>query len=77
MLYKPSELKAFLADIGAAPKRQLSQNFLIDGNIIRKDGTTIMLEDNECINYEGNKVKFKAKDKKEKEEEMHPPLLYK
>ena len=36
MLYKPSELKAFLADIGAAPKRQLSQNFLIDGNIIRK-----------------------------------------
>lgn len=35
-LYKPSELKAFLEEIGAAPKKQLSQNFLIDGNIVRK-----------------------------------------
>jgi 16S rRNA (adenine1518-N6/adenine1519-N6)-dimethyltransferase len=36
MLYKPSELKAFLAEIGAGPKKGLSQNFLIDGNIVRK-----------------------------------------
>jgi 16S rRNA (adenine1518-N6/adenine1519-N6)-dimethyltransferase len=36
MLYKPSELKAFLAEIGAAPQKFLSQNFLIDGNIVRK-----------------------------------------
>jgi len=35
-LYKPSELRAFLNEIGAAPKKSLSQNFLIDGNIIRK-----------------------------------------
>jgi len=35
-IYKPSELKAFLTQIGASPKRSLSQNFLIDGNIIKK-----------------------------------------
>lgn len=35
-LYKPSELRAFLDEIEASPKKSLSQNFLIDGNIIRK-----------------------------------------
>jgi len=35
-LYKPSTLRAFLQEIDAAPKKSLSQNFLIDGNIIRK-----------------------------------------
>lgn len=35
-LYKPSALRAFLQEIEAAPKKSLSQNFLIDGNIIRK-----------------------------------------
>jgi 16S rRNA (adenine1518-N6/adenine1519-N6)-dimethyltransferase len=35
-LYKPSELRAFLNQIDASPKKSLSQNFLIDGNIIRK-----------------------------------------
>lgn len=35
-LYKPSELRAFLNEIDASPKKSLSQNFLIDGNIIRK-----------------------------------------
>lgn len=35
-LYQPSELRAFLEEIGAAPKKSLSQNFLIDGNIVRK-----------------------------------------
>jgi 16S rRNA (adenine1518-N6/adenine1519-N6)-dimethyltransferase len=35
-LYRPSELSAFLASIGALPKRTLSQNFLIDGNIVSK-----------------------------------------
>lgn len=34
-LYKPSELTAFLNSLGIAPKKGLSQNFLIDGNIIR------------------------------------------
>lgn len=35
-LYKPSELQKFLDEIGATPNKKLSQNFLIDGNIIRK-----------------------------------------
>jgi 16S rRNA (adenine1518-N6/adenine1519-N6)-dimethyltransferase len=35
-IYKPSELIAFLEKIGASPKKSLSQNFLIDGNIVRK-----------------------------------------
>lgn len=34
-LYKPSELLARLNAIGTGPKKGLSQNFLIDGNIIR------------------------------------------
>lgn len=35
-MYRPSELRAFLDKLGIRPKRGLSQNFLIDGNIIRK-----------------------------------------
>jgi 16S rRNA (adenine1518-N6/adenine1519-N6)-dimethyltransferase len=35
-LYKPTELLLFLESLGIRPKRGLSQNFLIDGNIIRK-----------------------------------------
>ncbi len=35
-IYKPSELRVFLDQLGIAPKKGLSQNFLIDGNIIRK-----------------------------------------
>ncbi len=35
-LYKPTELLAFLESLGIQPKKGLSQNFLIDGNIIRK-----------------------------------------
>ena len=36
-MYRPSELREFLARIlGIRPKKGLSQNFLIDGNIIRK-----------------------------------------
>lgn len=35
-LYRPQDLHAFLSSIGAQPKKGLSQNFLIDGNIIRK-----------------------------------------
>jgi 16S rRNA (adenine1518-N6/adenine1519-N6)-dimethyltransferase len=36
MMHRPSELIAFLKSIGASPKKSLSQNFLIDGNIVRK-----------------------------------------
>lgn len=35
-IYKPSELREFLNELGIRPKKGLSQNFLIDGNIIRK-----------------------------------------
>lgn len=35
-IYKPTELHAFLNQLGIFPKKGLSQNFLIDGNIIRK-----------------------------------------
>lgn len=35
-LYRPSELFAFLDSIDARPKKSLSQNFLVDGNIIAK-----------------------------------------
>jgi 16S rRNA (adenine1518-N6/adenine1519-N6)-dimethyltransferase len=35
-IYKPSELRDFLHSLGISPKKVLSQNFLIDGNIVRK-----------------------------------------
>lgn len=35
-IYKPSELRLFLDSLGINPKKSLSQNFLIDGNILRK-----------------------------------------
>lgn len=35
-LYRPSELRQLLQEIGAGPKKHLSQNFLLDGNIIKK-----------------------------------------
>ena len=36
MTYRPSDLRAFLDELGVKPKKRLSQNFLIDGNIVRK-----------------------------------------
>lgn len=35
-IYKPSELRDFLNSLHIRPKKGMSQNFLIDGNIIRK-----------------------------------------
>ncbi|KAF3361573.1 Ribosomal RNA small subunit methyltransferase A [Chlamydiales bacterium STE3] len=35
-IYQPKELHAFLNAIDAFPKKRLSQNFLVDGNIVRK-----------------------------------------
>lgn len=35
-MYKPTELRDFLQELGISPKKVLSQNFLIDGNIVRK-----------------------------------------
>lgn len=36
MLYRPSELRAFLNSLGISAKKSLSQNFLIDKNILDK-----------------------------------------
>lgn len=36
MLYRPTELKEFLNSLGIEPRKDLSQNFLIDGNVVRK-----------------------------------------
>jgi 16S rRNA (adenine1518-N6/adenine1519-N6)-dimethyltransferase len=35
-IYKPSELHHFLTQLGISPKKVLSQNFLVDGNILNK-----------------------------------------
>lgn len=35
-MYKPTELRDFLEQLGITPKKVLSQNFLIDGNVVRK-----------------------------------------
>lgn len=35
-MYRPTELRHFLDSLGTSPKKKLSQNFLIDGNIVRK-----------------------------------------
>ena len=35
-LFQPSELMQFLESIGQKPSKRLSQNFLIDGNILKK-----------------------------------------
>lgn len=35
-MYRPTELFAFLEEMGLRPKKGLSQNFLTDGNILRK-----------------------------------------
>ncbi len=35
-MYQPSQLHAYLQSLGIKPKKSLSQNFLIDGNVVRK-----------------------------------------
>src|SRR6185295_5359624 len=35
-LYRPSELRTFLDSLGVRAKKSLSQNFLVDGNIVKK-----------------------------------------
>ena len=35
-MHRPTDLHALLAEIGAQPKKGMSQNFLIDGNILNK-----------------------------------------
>jgi 16S rRNA (adenine1518-N6/adenine1519-N6)-dimethyltransferase len=48
-VYKPTELQAFLKENGLHAKKGLSQNFLIDGNIIQKIVTTADVSKNDLI----------------------------
>lgn len=48
-IFKPSELQAFLADLGIHAKSGLSQNFLIDGNIIQKIIQCAAVTAEDCI----------------------------
>lgn len=48
-IYKPSELRLFLSELGINPQKMLSQNFLIDGNIIRKIVATAQVEPGDLV----------------------------
>jgi 16S rRNA (adenine1518-N6/adenine1519-N6)-dimethyltransferase len=48
-IYRPSELRQFLLDNGLSPRRILSQNFLIDGNILKKIISTADVEPEDII----------------------------
>lgn len=48
-IYKPSELKNFLNQLGIHPKKSLSQNFLIDGNIVHKIIELANLSENDVV----------------------------
>ena len=48
-MYRPSDLRAFLQGKGIKPKKGLSQNFLIDGNIIQKIIRTAQVNPNDLI----------------------------
>lgn len=48
-IYKPSELHLFLEQLGVSPKKGLSQNFLIDGNILRKIVATAQLSAGDLV----------------------------
>lgn len=48
-LFKPSELHQFLKSLGIHPKKGLSQNFLIDGNILRKMVAAAELKEGDTV----------------------------
>lgn len=48
-MYKPSELRLFLNELGITPRKGLSQNFLIDGNIIRKILKSSEVQENDIV----------------------------
>lgn len=48
-IYKPSELGKYLSDLGITPKKRLSQNFLLDGNIIHKIATLSPLNHEDVV----------------------------
>ncbi len=48
-MHKPSELRAFLEELGVHAKSHLSQNFLIDGNVIHKIVRTAEIQPNDIV----------------------------
>jgi 16S rRNA (adenine1518-N6/adenine1519-N6)-dimethyltransferase len=48
-LYRPSELRSFLGSIDKEPSRSLSQNFLIDGNIVHKIVDATQIGPESCV----------------------------
>ena len=48
-IYKPSVLKEFLRFSYIHPKKALSQNFLIDGNIVRKIIDTAQIQTDDVV----------------------------
>lgn len=49
MRYRPNELIAFLQELGIRPNKRLSQNFLVDGNIVRKILSAAELEAGDVV----------------------------
>ena len=49
MVYRPTELLTFLESLGVQPRKSLSQNFLIDGNIVRKIVKTAEVQPGETV----------------------------
>lgn len=47
--FRPTELQEYLRTLGALPKRGLSQNFLIDGNILNKIVALAQIEADDLI----------------------------
>lgn len=48
-IYRPTELRQFLESLGISPKKGLSQNFLIDGNILRKIAKTADVQPGDIV----------------------------
>jgi 16S rRNA (adenine1518-N6/adenine1519-N6)-dimethyltransferase len=48
-LFRPTALRARLEALGLKPNKRLSQNFLIDGNIIRKIVETANVRPGDCV----------------------------
>lgn len=48
-IYRPTELKQFLEQYCTGPKKHLSQNFLIDGNVLRKIVSTANVQPGDNI----------------------------
>lgn len=48
-LFRPSELNLYLQEIGASAKKGLSQNFLVDGNVLEKILQAAAISKGDCI----------------------------